>query len=858
MDIPNGVTSSNLYIRLGTDPELLNAVLTLRSVAGTLADTVSRTVPTFTDHTLKHMDALWGITDRILTQHEVTALSPGEAFILTCGFYLHDIGMAYAATDVGMARIRSSPAYASFMASAHSSLHADTTFQARALAYAVRTIHADAAAELATKPVPGTTIYLFDSQSIRDAWADTCGSVAASHHWSLETIEQKLGSPGNVALPGGRSGDLGYTAALLRLADYAHINRDRACKIERAFRQRIDPKSLIHWFAQENVDGPERDGADLVYRAAKPIADVDGWWLYYEMLKGLDDEIRMVRRYLDRRASSQSRLSLQGVRGVTSPEEAAVFVPTTGFLPIEINLRTGSIERLVQLLAGESLYGPDPMAAVRELIQNSRDAVMLKATIASSPFDMAALSIPIRLALKTTGPSPQLEITDPGVGMTRKVMTDYLISIASDYWTSEFNTDFPEARGRGFKPAGKFGIGFLSVFMLGEEVTVESNRSGGERLRLRLRGVGRRGEIRTSPTTSGSGTAVRLELRESVVDSLRSLDELVRVYAPMLPHSIEIDVDGQQTTIQKGWLQQLDTDEFYKWTLRAINILARNKSSRDTKKSRDYERLFLEGRLHYGLEPRMDHSQSWTKVRPHFLEDRVRLVASFGGYTLLSLRGLAIQPISTPGFVGVIDLESATPDVSRRRAIDADVTDILSRANVAIRPQIVENLNALAGEGLLIDKLEFLASCVRTYGRETILEASIPWISLLKLPGEVQLLSCAALFERLSKSASLFVAYGTGPWTAMKQWVAFDSPPMKGEPAIVLDDTPGDHLSYRSSSEEAIGKLSDLWPRCVDMPLFGTILRLAAEAWQTGLEELTGQEGWHHTGSKLWGRLSRP
>lgn len=224
MDIPRVVKSSNLYGQLAGDPELLTAVLSLRSVAGSLAETVSRTVPAFTDHTIRHMDALWGVTDRILTAPEVAALSHGEAFLLACGFYLHDIGMAYAATDEGLGRIRSSPVYASFVAKTPVSLQADSTFQARALAYAVRALHAGAATELATKPVPGTDVYLFDSRSIREPWAETCGRIAASHHWSLETVERELGSLGVVPLPGGRRGDLGFAASLLRLTDYAHIN----------------------------------------------------------------------------------------------------------------------------------------------------------------------------------------------------------------------------------------------------------------------------------------------------------------------------------------------------------------------------------------------------------------------------------------------------------------------------------------------------------------------------------------------------------------------------------------------------------------------------------------------------------
>ncbi len=852
MEIPLVVTTSGLYSRLGGDSDLLTAVLSLRSVAGSLAETVSRTVPGFTDHSLRHMDALWSVSDRILIQQELMALSYGEAFLLACGFYLHDIGMAYAATSEGLARVRSSPVYASAMATASAATGAktDRALEARAIAIAVRQLHADAAIELATSPVPGTNIHLFESSSVRDSWAETAGRIATSHHWSLETIERELGSQGVIPLPGGRRGDLGYIASLLRIVDYAHINRDRALTIDRAFRPPIERESLIHWLAQEHVDGPARDGADLVYRASSAISDVDAWWTYYEMLKGLDEEIRAVRRYLDRRLVSQGRFSLQGVRGATSPEEAAVFVPTSGFLPIEINLRTGSIERLVQLLAGESLYGPDPMAAVRELIQNARDAVMLKTALAATEFDRATLSIPIRIALKTNSSAPMLEVMDSGIGMTQKVMTDYLISIASDYWTSQIDIDFPGARDRGFHPAGKFGIGFLSVFMLGEEVTVESNRDGGERYQLHLRGVGRRGEILSRVGPSGSGTAVRISLKPQVVEALRPLSDLVKVYAPMLPHNLEVEVDGQRTSIPAGWLQELNADEFLKWTLNAVSKLQRNRAGRTWDDRRLPRSMFFR----YGMT---EEPTTWPTGWPEYQNAHVRLLASFHNYSLLCLRGLAIQPIATPGFVGVIDLESATPDVSRKQILNKDVTDIIRHANQTVRTKIVENLNALA-KGLLIQKLDFVGMCVSMYGRETILESSLPWISLLKLPGEVHLITSTMLLEELSKAPSLFISYGTGPWTAMKHWGELNSQSLSGAPAVVLDDLRGDNLRYHGGSEEKVGTLSELWDDCVDTPLFGTVLRLAAEAWQVSLENLTGQEGWHHSGSVLWGQLLRP
>ena len=175
-----------------------------------------------------------------------------------------------------------------------------------------------------------------------------------------------------------------------------------------------------------------------------------------------------------------------------------------------------------------------------------------------------------------------------------------------------------------------------------------------------------------------------------------------------------------------------------------------------------------------------------------------------------------------------------------------------------MRPQIVSNLNALASGGLLIDKLDFLAECESLYGRRAILDASVPWVNIMKLPGEVHLVSAAALLQLLTSSSSLFLCYGTGPWTAMKRWVASAATSVsRAETAIVMDDLRGDTLGYQSGDQEKVGTLLELWPRCASEPLFGTILQLVAEAWQMSLEQLGAQGGWHHSGSGVWGRLSR-
>jgi HSP90 family molecular chaperone len=88
-------------------------------------------------------------------------------------------------------------------------------------------------------------------------------------------------------------------------------------------------------------------------------------------------------------------------------------------------------------------------------------------------------------------------VRDNGVGMSRNIVVRHLIAVASNFWQSaEFFRDFGPAVDAGFKPIGKFGIGFLSVFMLGDHIIVETEAAGHPRVTLRLRGLGHRGELK--------------------------------------------------------------------------------------------------------------------------------------------------------------------------------------------------------------------------------------------------------------------------------------------------------------------------------------------------------------------------
>jgi hypothetical protein len=78
MDLPPIVTRGLLFAKLREDDELFGAITSLRACVEALAATTSRTVPDFTDHTVRHMDALWGVADVVLTEREIAGLSTAE------------------------------------------------------------------------------------------------------------------------------------------------------------------------------------------------------------------------------------------------------------------------------------------------------------------------------------------------------------------------------------------------------------------------------------------------------------------------------------------------------------------------------------------------------------------------------------------------------------------------------------------------------------------------------------------------------------------------------------------------------------------------------------------------------------
>jgi hypothetical protein len=71
-----------------------------------------------------------------------------------------------------------------------------------------------------------------------------------------------------------------------------------------------------------------------------------------------------------------------------------------------------------------------------------------------------------------------LRVDDSGIGMSRRVLTDFLLNFGASFWGSrEMQEELPGLLSSGVMPTGKYGIGFFSVFMIATQVQVVTRRS---------------------------------------------------------------------------------------------------------------------------------------------------------------------------------------------------------------------------------------------------------------------------------------------------------------------------------------------------------------------------------------------
>lgn len=194
----------------------------------------------------------------------------------------------------------------------------------------------------------------------------------------------------------------------------------------------------------------------------------------------------------------------------------------------------GNVAELVAKLGGEELYGPDSSVPLRELTQNSCDAIRARRLLEDWPSDRGEIRISVQKEITDGRAAYSITVADDGVGMSEAVLVGELIDFGSSLWRSSgIQREFPGLIGKGFESTGKYGIGFFSLFMWGDRIRITTRRFDEAPAETRILefygGLGARPILHRAEqdeVLADAGTCVKVWLRESPYSMGRLLGDL--------------------------------------------------------------------------------------------------------------------------------------------------------------------------------------------------------------------------------------------------------------------------------------------------------------------------------------------
>lgn len=132
-----------------------------------------------------------------------------------------------------------------------------------------------------------------------------------------------------------------------------------------------------------------------------------------------------------------------------------------------------SKKQIIDLLMGTKLYGK-PEVALRELLQNSIDACLLRQKL--SELWGIEYTPKVKVSLYTKNNVDYLQVSDNGVGMNQHIIDNYYTNIGCSYYSSREFSDLMVSFKSSFTPISRFGIGILSCFMVCDSMEVTTRR----------------------------------------------------------------------------------------------------------------------------------------------------------------------------------------------------------------------------------------------------------------------------------------------------------------------------------------------------------------------------------------------
>lgn len=391
-------------------------------------------------------------------------LSDLELAVILCAALLHDVGMVVTDDEIELIKkdgLKGCNRKYALVLEKYGNENS-------ALQECIRPIHGKRAYEhIMQMDLSYFTLPEYTGISFKEELAKIC----AAHSENFDRLTENLPSE---QVKGSYSFNAQFIAVLLRLGDCLDFDEERTPFY---LYKLLAPNGVgdLEWRQHLVIENKEKIVVDeksgiksVAFYGKSTSADIHRKLLKYFDL--INSELINAVRYSAKNAEKKYVLSVQPALQNK--------VETIGFNFSDFKLSL-DYQAVSSLLMGENIYGSKKYG-LRELLQNSIDACMVMKE------EAAKLDI-----YKYTPYNPYIKvildydngcavIKDNGKGMSVDILKKYFLNIGVSYYTSE---DYLFC-GNSYAPIGNYGIGFLSCFMLSDNVKIVTKLAGESNLNV--------------------------------------------------------------------------------------------------------------------------------------------------------------------------------------------------------------------------------------------------------------------------------------------------------------------------------------------------------------------------------------
>ncbi|MBP2659837.1 MAG: Chaperone protein [Firmicutes bacterium] len=451
--------------RYDIDFDFLGVLTDFRKVVTAEVSQINRLFPEYTPHDENyHLKHLFAIADLILGPQSYEKMNASELLVLALALYGHDWGMAVSDQEKEIiiddnCKINNDNFYIlpneheqfCFYASQNSLSNSGDEKNLDLWRGYVRTTHAFRSAQR----IRG---YF---RKIDSGIGEAVSRVCEGHWLNFEEISDPRSFPTEFSVLR-EVINLRALTVYVRLVDLFDLAEDRTPYALWKFVAPRNRYSKMEW-AKHRCLQPITCPGFLDGRVIRIDGSTDNHEVYaaLEDLRGLcEEQFRGCKETLALMRDNRHSLDIDHIEW---------HITTRGFRPISVKFDFDRYN-MIKILT-EEIYQSDPYVFLRELLQNSIDAIRMRREILQRN-GINSSSIGIIKADVTTQSDATTVITwsDDGVGMDEYTVKNYLAIAGKSYYSSP---DFTKEKYK-FDPISKFGVGILSCFMVADCIEIET------------------------------------------------------------------------------------------------------------------------------------------------------------------------------------------------------------------------------------------------------------------------------------------------------------------------------------------------------------------------------------------------